>query len=173
MLTKSFRAYLIAGVAGAIFLGACSRGNEEVTFDPVPPILQEAPPAGQLPDGVTPIAYRLDLFTDPAQDAFSGRVEIDVNLTEPHARIWLHSLDQRISSVIGVLDDGTELPASFTRSKADGGVSRIDFETPLPAGTSTLILDYTAPYNFGLAGLYKAEQAGRPYLATQMEPIDA
>ncbi|MEM9570266.1 MAG: M1 family metallopeptidase [Pseudomonadota bacterium] len=173
MLTKSFRAQLIAGAASAILLSACSGGEEEVTFDPVPPVLQEAPPAGQLPDGVTPTAYRLDLFTDPAQDEFSGRVEIDVNLAEPHARIWLHSLDQRISSVIGLLADGSELPAEFTRSNAEGGVSRIDFETPLPAGISTLVIDYTAPYNFGLAGLYKAEQAGRPYLATQMEPIDA
>ncbi|MEM7329926.1 MAG: M1 family metallopeptidase [Pseudomonadota bacterium] len=173
MLTKSFRAYLIAGVAGVILLGACTRSDEEVTFDPVPPVLQEAPPAGQLPEGVTPIAYRLDVFTDPAQDEFSGRVEIDVSLAEPHARIWLHSLDQRVLSVMGRLADGTELPATFTRSKADGGVSRIDFETPLPGGNSTLVIDYQAPYNFGLAGLYKAEQAGRPYLATQMEPIDA
>lgn len=173
MLTKSFRACLIAGTTSAFLLGACSGSEEEVTFDPVPPILQEAPPAGQLPDGVTPTAYRLNLFTDPAQDEFSGQVEIDVRLDEPHARIWLHSLDHRVSSVVAQMPDGTQLPASFTRSKTEGGVSRIDFETPMPAGQGTLILDYTAPYNFGLAGLYKAEQAGRPYLATQMEPIDA
>jgi len=173
MLTKSFRACLIAGSASIFLLNACSGGDEEVTFDPVPPILQEAPPAGQLPEGVTPIAYRLDLYTDPAQDEFSGRVEIDVRLDEPHARIWLHSLDQRVSSVVATLPDGSELPATFTRSNTEGGVSRIDFQTPMPAGLSTLVLDYTAPYNFGLAGLYKAEQAGRPYLATQMEPIDA
>ena len=173
MLTKSFRASLIAGAASVILLGACSGGEEEVTFDPVPPVLLEAPPAGQLPEGVTPTAYRLSLFTDPAQDEFSGRVEIDVSLTEPHARIWLHSLDQRISNTIAILPDGSELTGTFTRSNAEGGVSRLDFATPLPAGNSTLVLDYTAPYNFGLAGLYKAEQAGRPYLATQMEPIDA
>lgn len=174
MLTKTFRSYLIAGTAGVILLSACARGgDDDVTFTPIPPVLQEAPPAGQLPEGVTPTAYRLDLFTDPAQEEFSGRVEIDVTLDDAHARIWLHSLDQRISSVIGRLPDGTELPAAFTRSKAEGGVSRIDFETPMPAGNGTLVIDYTAPYNFGLAGLYKAEQAGRPYLATQMEPIDA
>lgn len=174
MLTKTFRSYLIAGTAGVILLSACTRGGDgDVTFSQVPPVLQEAPPAGQLPEGVTPTAYRLDLFTDPAQDDFTGRVEIDVTLDDAHARIWLHSLDQRISSVIGRLPDGTELPATFTRSKADGGVSRIDFETPMPAGNGTLVIDYKAPYNFGLAGLYKAEQAGRSYLATQMEPIDA
>jgi alanyl aminopeptidase len=173
MLTKSFRAQIIAGAASVIVLSACSGGEEEVSFAPVPPVLQEAPPAGQLPEGVTPTAYRLSLFTDPAQDEFSGRVEIDVNLVEPHARIWLHSLDQRISSVVAQLNDGSELPATFTRSTAEGGVSRLDFETPMPAGNSTLVIEYEAPYNFGLAGLYKAEQAGRPYLATQMEPIDA
>lgn len=174
MLTKTFRSYLIAGTAGLFFLTACTPGSDEnVTFDEDPPILQDAPPAGQLPDGVAPTAYRLNLFTDPTQDTFSGRVEIDVTLTDAHARIWLHSLDQRISNPRAILDDGTELAATFTRSTAEGGVSRLDFEIPVPAGNSTLVLDYTAPYNFGLAGLYKAEQNGRSYLATQMEPIDA
>ena len=173
MLTKSFRSFLFAGVAGALLLGACARDAGEVTFEEVPPVLQEVPPAGQLPEGVTPTAYRLNLFTDPAQDGFSGRVEIDVVLAEPHARIWLHSLDQQISVIKARLADGSELNGSFTRSTAEGGVSRLDFATPVPAGNSTLILEYTAPYNFGLAGLYKAEQNGRPYLATQMEAIDA
>ncbi len=174
MLTKTFRSFLIAGVASTILLGACTRGgDQDVTFTPDPPVLQEVPPAGQLPEGVTPTAYRLNLYTDPAQDDFSGTVEIDVSLTEPHARIWLHSLDQRISSAKAVLADGTELSGSFTRSNAEGGASRLDFATPVPKGNSTLIIDYTAPYNFGLSGLYKAEQNGRPYLATQMEPIDA
>lgn len=173
MLTKTFRSFMIVGAASAILLGACTGGEGDVTFTPEPPVLEDQPPAGQLPEGVTPTAYRLNLFTDPAQDDFSGRVEIDVTLTEPHARIWLHSLDQRVSAAKALLADGTELTAEFTRSTADGGVSRLDFQTPVPAGNSTLILEYTAPYNFGLAGLYKAEQNGRPYLATQMEPIDA
>ncbi|MEM1147326.1 MAG: M1 family aminopeptidase [Pseudomonadota bacterium] len=174
MLTKTFRSFRIAVATSAILLTACTPGaDEDVTFDPVPPILQEAAPTGQLPEGVTPTAYRLDLFVDPAQDEFSGTVEIDITAQEPHARIWLHSLDQRIVSAKAMLEDGTERPATFTRSKAEGGVSRLDFEMPVPAGNSTLILEYTAPYNFGLSGLYKAEQNGRPYLATQMEPIDA
>ncbi|MEO1321677.1 MAG: M1 family metallopeptidase [Pseudomonadota bacterium] len=174
MLTKSFRACLIAASAGAVILTGCARGGEEeIALDIVPPILQDSPPAGQLPEGVTPTAYRLDLVTDPAADTFSGRVEIDIRLDQAHARIWLHSLDQQVTSVIGRLPDGTELEGAFARSSAEGGVSRLDFDTPLPQGNSTLILKYNAPYNFGLVGLYKAEQAGRPYLATQMEAIDA
>jgi alanyl aminopeptidase len=173
MLTKTFRSWLFAGIAGTLVLSGCTRGGDDVTFDQVPPILQDVPPAGQLPEGVTPSAYRLDLFTDPAQDEFSGTVEIDITLDEPHARIWLHSIDHDVSSAFVVLADGTRLDAEFTRSKADGGVSRLDFETPVPQGNSTLTIAYTAPYNFNLSGLYKAEQNGRPYLATQMEPIDA
>lgn len=173
MLTKTFRSWLFAGIAGTLVLSGCTRGGDDVTFDQVPPILQDVPPAGQLPEGVTPTAYRLDLFTDPAQDEFSGTVEIDISLDEPHARIWLHSVDHDVSSAFVVLADGTRLDAEFTRSKADGGVSRLDFETPVPQGNSTLTMTYAAPYNFNLSGLYKAEQNGRPYLATQMEPIDA
>lgn len=173
MLTKTFRSWLFAGIAGTLVLSGCTRGGDDVTFDQVPPILQDVPPAGQLPEGVTPTAYRLDLFTDPAQDEFSGTVEIDITLDEPHARIWMHSVDHDVSSALVVLADGTRLDAEFTRSKADGGVSRLDFETPVPQGNSTLTMTYAAPYNFNLSGLYKAEQNGRPYLATQMEPIDA
>nr|WP_070958485.1 M1 family metallopeptidase [Hyphomonas sp. Mor2] len=173
MLTKTFRSCLIAGIAGTLVLTGCSRGGDEVTFEQVPPVLQDVPPAGQLPDGVVPTAYRLNLFTDPAQDAFTGEVEIDISVAEPHARIWLHSIDHEVTSAKALLEDGSELVAEFTRSKAEGGVSRLDFATPVPQGNSTLVLTYTAPYNFGLAGLYKAEQNGRPYLATQMEPIDA
>ena len=173
MLTKTFRSCLFAGIAGAALLSGCTRGGDDVTFDEVPPILQDAPPAGQLPEGVTPTAYRLNLFTDPALDEFSGTVEIDVTLVEPHARIWLHSIDHNVSAAFVSLADGTRLDAEFTRSKADGGVSRLDFATPVPAGNSTITIVYDAPYNFGLSGLYKAEQNGRPYLATQMEPIDA
>ncbi len=173
MLTKTFRSWLFAGIAGTLVLSGCTRGGDDVTFDQVPPILQDVPPAGQLPKGVTPTAYRLELFTDPAQDEFSGTVEIDITLDEPHARIWLHSVDHDVSSAFVVLADGTRLDAEFTRSKADGGVSRLDFETPVPQGNSTLTMTYAAPYNFNLSGLYKAEQNGRPYLATQMEPIDA
>ncbi|MEO0606630.1 MAG: M1 family aminopeptidase [Pseudomonadota bacterium] len=173
MLTKSFRSILFVCAAGALFLSACSRNPEQVTFEADPPVMQEVPPAGPLPEGVTPTAYRLSLFTDPAADGFTGTVEIDITVDEPHARIWLHSLDQRISMAKARLADGSELEADFTRSTAEGGVSRLDFATPVPAGNATLIIEYSAPYNFGLAGLYKSEQNGRPYLASQMQSIDA
>ena len=130
-------------------------------------------PKGQLPEGVTPTAYRIELRTDPTADTFSGTVQIDVTLDKASTSIYLHALGQTISSVTATTSDGTAVTGSAEQELADGGVTRLNFENPLPAGNVTLAMDYTAPFNLGLAGLYKASQAGKDYLATQMEPIDA
>ncbi|MEL6257961.1 MAG: M1 family metallopeptidase [Pseudomonadota bacterium] len=174
MIQSVWRASLFAA-ASLTVLAACDSVrtplDEKETVSPA--VLLETPPAGQLPEGVAPTAYRLTLDTDPTKDGFSGIVEIDVSLDEPHARIWLHALDQNILSAKAVTVDGDEISATFEGGLADGGVSKLDFETPVPAGAATLVIDYEAPYNFGLAGLYKASQSGKDYLATQMEAIDA
>ena len=159
----------LMGAVSLLALGAC--GAAGGTGDQ--PVKLEQPPAGQLPEGVTPTVYRVNLKTDPKADTFSGAVEIDVTLDKPHARIWLHSVDQDILTAFARLPDGSEVPATFTGNLAEGGVSALDFATPLPAGTATLVMDYTAPYNFSLAGLYKVTQNGTDYLVTQMEDIDA
>ena len=171
---------LLSGAASLVILTACSTLADpavpvaDTTATLVEaPVLQDEAPAGQLPQGVRPVAYRLDLMTDPAAATFTGHEEIDLALEKPHARIWLHALGPVVSSVKAILPDGMEIAASFTGDQADGGVSRIDFDAPVPAGTATLVIEYEAPYDLNLAGLYKVEQAGKPYLVTQMEAIDA
>ncbi|MEO0982741.1 MAG: M1 family metallopeptidase [Pseudomonadota bacterium] len=175
MIRAALKPALVLSVS-MLALAAC--GDVRTPMDEAEPeapavVKLETPPAGQLPEGVRPTAYRLALETDPSADSFSGVVEIDLALDEPHARIWLHSLDQRVASAKAVLPDGTETPAVFEGGLADGGVSKLDFETPLPTGAATIVIDYEAPYNFGLAGLYHAAQADRDYLASQMQAIDA
>lgn len=155
--------------ASALALTAC---GAPAAVDSGPVKLMEAP-GGQLPEGVTPTVYRLAVKTDPSAPGFTGEVEIDVTLDKPHARIWLHALGPQIDTAFARLPDGSEVAATFTGDQAEGGVGYLDFDTPLPAGTATLVMSYEAPYNFGLAGLYKVTQGGRDYLATQMEAIDA
>lgn len=172
----------IAGSIGAIVLLVACGGSSD-TLDPKEqnaqilasdaPVKLEEPPAGQLPEGVTPTAYTLDLVLDPNKDSFEGVVFIDVELSAPHLRIWLHSLGPQVSKVSANLPDGTNISGSFTGDLAEGGVSRLDFDEALPAGAAQLELHYTAPYNRSLAGLYRADQAGKAYLASQMEAIDA
>ena len=168
-MTSSSLARALIGAVSMLAMAACSAPGGGETG---PVKLLEAP-VGQLPEGVTPTVYRLSLKTDPAAEGFTGAVEIDVMLDKPHARIWLHSLDQRILSAFARLPDGSQVAARFTGNQAEGGVGYFDFETPLPAGGATLVIDYEAPYNFGLAGLYKVTAGGEHYLATQMEAIDA
>ena len=176
MTLNRVKTSFLASVAGLALLAGCgpnpNKPADQSREEAVEPVKLEVPPAGQLPDTAAPTAYRLDLVTDPAQGGFEATVEIDMRLKAPHARIWLHSLDQTILNVVARLPDGTEIAGAFEGGLADGGVSKIDFAEPVPAGNATLVIEYRAPYNFGLAGLYKAEQNGRPYLASQMEPID-
>ena len=169
--------YMLLSAAAIGLLAACGGSG-----DPDAPgrtgsngsvVKLETPPGGQLPTGVTPTAYHLSLVTDPTEDTYSGRNEIDIELDAPHARIWLHSLGPVVTSAIAVTANGEEITASFTGDQAEGGVSRLDFDSAVPAGKATLILDFTAPYNRNLAGLYRADQNDTAYLASQMEPTDA
>lgn len=168
---------LCLGSAALALLAACGGPTNPAESNATPSsgafVRVDQAPAGQLPDGVAPTAYRLDLITDPASSHFTGKVEVDIALDAPHKTIWLHALGPVVSSVKAVLPDGYELKGEFTPNLADGGVSEIKFKTPLPEGIATLVLEYDAPYNPNLVGLYKASANGVPYLATQMEPIDA
>ena len=167
---RSARAVL--GAAMFLLLLAC--GADPMLGRSEPDIVKlEEPPAGQLPTGVAPTVYRLNLVTDPSAPGFTGDVEIDVALDAPHARIWLHAQAMNVINAFARLPDGSEVAAVFTGDQATGGVARLDFETPLPAGTATLVIDYEAPYNLALAGLYKVSQGGQDYLASQMQAIDA
>ena len=162
---------LLAVASVITFLAAC--GESPATIDPDSVVKLETPPVGQLPEGVTPEAYTVWLDLDPEKDDFAGRVEIDLKLDAPHERIWLHALGPDVQEAVAILPDGTNITGTFTGDQAEGGVARIDFEEPLPAGDATLRMAFLAPYNRNLAGLYRADQAGKAYLASQMEAIDA
>ena len=174
---------ILGSVAAIALIAACgdttsSPAAEKTNASESPAIAQTVSgstsiPAGQLPEGVTPTAYRIELRTDPTADSFSGTVEIDVTLDAATSEIFLHALGPDITSAMAVYQADIAVAATFEGELADGGVSRLTFSSPIPAGTATLRMNYTAPFNLGLAGLYKASQAGKDYLATQMEPIDA
>ena len=179
MAKLQWKSALGAASALALIFACSNDAAEEVANEPgnvtaeQAPAKLETPPAGQLPEGVTPTAYTLDLVLDPEKDEFSGFVAISVELDAPHDRIWLHALGPQPTNVIARLGDGTTINGTFTGDQAEGGVSRLDFESTLPPGPAFLEIAYTAPYNRNLAGLYRADQNGKAYLASQMEPIDA
>jgi len=170
---KAFQT-LMAGAAALALLTACGGGKDKATGPGKGDVVKlEEAPKGQLPTGISPTAYTVDLVTDPKSDTFTGQMQIGLALEKPHARIWLHADGPEVSKVTATTNDGREIEGTFTGGMAEGGVSKIDFAEPLTGPTATLNITYAAPYNRNLAGLYRADQADREYLASQMEPIDA
>ena len=47
------------------------------------------PPAFRLPSDAVPVRYKLDLTLDPAKDAFSGVVTIDLQVRQATTVVWL------------------------------------------------------------------------------------
>ena len=134
--------------------------------------LADAAPAGKLPPGVRPTAYRLDLALDPRQDEFSGDVDIDVVLDAPADRIWLHGKNLAVSEVSAATASGLELPGNYRQVLASG-VSVVLFDEALPAGEVTLKLRYSAKFDRNLAGLFKVEEQGDAYALAKSESIQA
>jgi cytosol alanyl aminopeptidase len=148
-------------------LAACAR--------PAPPPQGPAPaappPTGKLPGGVTPTAYHLELTIVPSTERFAGRVQIALDLQAPSAFFWLHGKDLNVKQAVAQV--GPKLVAGRYSQVDSHGLARIDFSEALPAGRHVITIDYDAPFNRQLTGLYKVDVAGSPYAYTQFEPVSA
>ena len=60
----------------------------------------DAIPTGPLPRDVVPSEVGLHLTIDPAQDRFSGRVEISVDVSKPTNVIWMHGKGLHIARAV-------------------------------------------------------------------------
>ncbi|WP_240913997.1 M1 family metallopeptidase [Microbulbifer sp. SH-1] len=186
-------------LAGLLLLGGCDTANkntqEQTTADkPSDSALQdstkanlepaakgeEQPPAGKLPDGVRPKAYRLDLTLDPRQDRFHGQVEIDIDIDNPTDHIWMHGNNIDVTHIEALLPGDTgkqkaedKIVAAHYRQMLDSGVVRVDFAGGVPAGELTLRIHYNAPFDKNLAGLFKVEEQGDAYALAKSESIQA
>jgi len=131
----------------------------------------EQVPTGPLPDGTRPTRYRLSLTIIPEQDRFSGTAVIGIELDQPSATIWMHGQGLDVTS-IHATHATARIRATWTQQTADG-VVRVELQEPLPAGRSTLHLEYSAGFDTPLRGLYRVESAGSAYAFTQFESISA
>ncbi|MCA0899755.1 M1 family metallopeptidase [Microbulbifer agarilyticus] len=144
---------------------------------------REQAPAGRLPDDVRPTAYRLDLTLDPRQDTFHGQVDIDIELDKASDHIWIHGNNINVSDINAVVHAANEnapanaegenvVPAEY-KQVLDSGVVRVDFGEEIPAGKITLRIQYSAPFDKNLAGLFKVEEKGDAYALAKSESIQA
>ncbi|WP_231758686.1 M1 family metallopeptidase [Microbulbifer elongatus] len=189
---------LPALLAGLILLTACGTDNK-TTSDPnrenatqettaseqtvetktteAKPSVEEQAPAGKLPDGVRPTAYRLDLTLDPRQDTFHGQVEIDIEVDKATDHIWMHGNNIDVADIKAIVpaqgDEKEKEVAAHYRQMLDSGVVRVDFAGGIPAGKITLRTKYSAPFDKNLAGLFKVEEKGDAYALAKSESIQA
>jgi len=147
--------------------------TETVAQEPKPSVEEQAP-AGKLPDGVRPTAYRLDLTLDPREDRFHGQVEIDIEIDEATDHIWMHGNNIDVAEIKAVVpSEGDKVVPAHYRQMLDSGVVRVDFAGGIPAGKITLRINYSAPFDKNLAGLFKVEEKGEAYALAKSESIQA
>lgn len=128
-------------------------------------------PLGRLPETVVPTAYRLTLNIDPAQSTFTGRTEIDAELTEAAETIFIHGNGLRVRKVT-ITTPGFNTRATYSQVD-DTGVAQLTPAVKVPSGRITLAFEYEGDLGDTAEGLFRVSVAGDWYAWTQMAPIDA
>jgi len=130
-------------------------------------------PQGRLPGWAVPQSYQLAFKVDPAQQDFSGTTTIKVKLTQASDHLWLDGAELKVSKVTITDAAGKVHAGKYVAMDPKAGVARVDFGSTLQPQQLTVKVEYTAPLNAQLQGLYKVTAKGQPYAMTQMEPISA
>ena len=178
------RRSIIAVFGAALFLAGCGEGRnanqdaqapaagDETTTDEGAAASDDAAPLGKLSTDVTPVAYRLDLSLDPDLETYKGVVAIDVDLAHETSRIWLHGNNLVVNEFSAQIGDGAYISATYEQVDVTG-VAKLDFASPLPAGRLTLHASYSATFQNAPDGIYRTEEGGDYYAASQLESISA
>ncbi|NID05509.1 M1 family metallopeptidase [Luteibacter jiangsuensis] len=132
----------------------------------------DAAPLGHLPTWAQPESYKLSFKVDPKQEDYSGSTTIRIKLAQASDFIWLHGKDLKVSKVTVTDAAGKKHQGKYTVAAEKEGVAKVDLGAKLE-GEITVAIDFTAPLNKQLQGLYKVSHEGIPYAMTQMEPVSA
>ncbi|MFO0739922.1 MAG: M1 family aminopeptidase [Labilithrix sp.] len=177
------RAALIIGAAASLALVACPDGPPPSA--PRPPAAETEtatalpPPSadGRLPVLAVPRAYALELEVDPNQPRFKGTVRIEADIPAKTSWIVMHGRGLAVKTARAVMDRREPRPAQVTTRVAAGGKVPeelvLGFGAPLPPGHVTLVLEYDAPFDDELAGLYRVKDGESWYAFSQFEATDA
>ncbi|MBV34681.1 MAG: aminopeptidase [Rickettsiales bacterium] len=148
------------------------REKETPTADSLESNYPDDIPRGRLPASIQPTAYDIHLKVNPDKPTFTGTVTIQLNIDEPTSHIWLHGRDITAKNVTLTLK-GKE-PLSATYEEVDvTGVAKLSFEEVIPVSQSQLVIDYEAPFNEALEGLYRVKDGELNYAFTQFEATAA
>ena len=152
------RALLLLIIATAAFAG------EPFSFERTP---------GRLPKNVLPRLYRIAIEPDIARAAFTGMVEIDVEVREPVRTFMLNALGLTIRSA--TLDGEGKLAAETDAAKQ---LLTLTPRGEIPAGAHTLRIEFSGamteqPQGMFLTRFQLPDGKWSKAVVTQMEPSDA
>jgi puromycin-sensitive aminopeptidase len=122
----------------------------------------------RLPLEVKPTRYRATLRVDLDAARFEGQLLIDLTLAAPRSAITLHAVELDVKSAV-VEWDGGSVTGGAIRADAESETLTFEFPSPLPAGKTTLQLNWSGRFSPGLRGLYRAGSLA----VTQFEAADA
>ncbi len=131
-----------------------------------------AVPVGKLSREVVPTNYDLALTIIPERDYFEGQTSIQVLVSKPLSRIWLHGDQLDVQEAYITDSTGRRIGATYEQVDKTG-VAKLTLAEQLPAGEATLYFQYKAPFNRALEGLYKVVENGTPYAFTQFQATSA
>ena len=130
-----------------------------------------APPSFRLGDAVVPVRQTLDLTIIPAEDEFSGVADIDLDVRQPQAVLWLNAADLTIQSATVRLG-GQTLEARPVAGGED--FAGFALAQPVPAGKAALHIVYRGKINTrSSSGIFKNKVGDSWYAYTQFENTDA
>ncbi|HEX6199091.1 MAG TPA: M1 family metallopeptidase, partial [Thermoanaerobaculia bacterium] len=156
-----------AVVALALALLGCTGALERV----VPP-QSSAPPALRLPDGAVPVRYALDLRVLPEEGTFDGSIDIELDVREATATLWLNARGLAIGGADLTLGD-RQVGARTERVGDD--LLRVEPAEPLPVGPARLRVRFAGTMEDDRTeGIYRVQEPdGHWYAYTKFEPLDA
>ncbi len=174
---------LVRSVVVACGLAACAAPATPVPAAPVasasvkattppPAIASETHPVLRLSGDVHPTAETLELTIQPEHDGFSGKADIDVELTQARQSVWLHARGLHVTSAMLTPAGGAAIPATWS-DEDEHGLGRLALASAAPAGKAHIHVEYEAPFMAGTQGLFKTKEGGVAYAFTQFEAVDA
>ncbi len=135
-------------------------------------IPEDAIPTLRLPGDVHPLAESIDLQLDPSATAYGGAVDIDVKLDAPRSTVWLHGKDFTVTRASLTPEGAAPIDAKWAE-RHESGVASLSLVSPAPAGKARIHVEFTAPFQRGGHGLYRASEDKTDYVFTQFEAIAA
>ncbi|MFT3840651.1 MAG: M1 family metallopeptidase [Myxococcaceae bacterium] len=163
-MTRSFCVLLLAAACATTETPApapAPAAAAEPAKPPPPPA--EPPPALQLPSHTRPVSYALELTLLTTKERFSGREDIQLELSEPRRVLWLHGRNLEVTAATANGQSG-----KWEQVNSEG-LAKLTFDTELPKGHATLHLEWSAAYDPALTGIYLSKEAGETYVGSQFE----